>query len=305
MSAEGRCRRAVGLMKRLILPFAFFALLNLQFPSMWAQDSDFEIDPIRERTLSERMLQFIDDFNRIYNSNGMRFGRSVSDFESASHVKVVGEKIRVLNNSFQSLDFRWNAFMQSEQVEIAESESLMDLMTKVQQLKQAIGDSIASLQNKCDAVANFIEAEQFISSQDTIYKVLHKKAFGLSLSKRLGPQLEKVKTEEKAVFEKIETSYSKSRDAGQHIPQLKNRADKLDEQYYTLKSLSGKIQAMEYKPFVERAKDYLMGLACVSVILIFFNMVVTKIKAAKKTRDMLKKQKELLEKNNKGEYPTI
>lgn len=305
MSAEGRCRRAVGLMKRLILPFAFFALLNLQFPSMWAQDSDFEIDPIRERTLSERMLQFIDDFNRIYNSNGMRFGHSVSDFESASHVKVVGEKIRVLNNSFQSLDFRWNAFVQSEQVEIAESESLMDLMTKVQQLKQAIGDSIASLQNKCDAVANFIEAEQFISSQDTIYKVLHKKAFGLSLSKRLGPQLEKVKTEEKAVFEKIETSYIKSRDAGQHIPQLKNRADKLDEQYYTLKSLSGKIQAMEYKPFVERAKDYLMGLACVSVILIFFNMVVTKIKAAKKTRDMLKKQKELLEKNNKGEYPTI
>lgn len=290
---------------KLVVVFIISLFFNIQSDTVSAQDESM-IDPFREQQLSGRMIQFIDDFNRLYTSDGMRFGRAMSDFESATHVQVVGQKIRMLNNSFQSLDFRWNAFVQSEQVEIAESEELMDLMTKVQQLKQAVGDSIAAQQNKCDAVADFIEAERYLASQDTIYKELYKKARNLSLVKQLAPQLEKVKNEEKSAFEKIETSYGKSREAAQLIPQLNTRADCLEERYLALKSISGKIQAMEYKPLIERAKDYLMGLACVSVILIFFNMIVTKIKAAKKAREMLKKQKELLSRNNNNsEYPTI
>ena len=62
---------------------------------------------------------------------------------------------------------------------------------------------------------------------------------------------------------------------------------------------------MEYKSPIERAKDYLMGVAYVAVILIFINMVTTKLQAAKKAREMLKKQKDLLNKNNNEDYPTI
>ena len=62
---------------------------------------------------------------------------------------------------------------------------------------------------------------------------------------------------------------------------------------------------MEYKPFIERIKSYLLGLACVSVILVFLNILVTKLAGLKKARQMLKKQKDMWNKTNGSEYPTI
>lgn len=260
---------------------------------------------MREEQLSERMLQYLDDFSKMASADGMRFGTASADMESASHVRIVAQKLRILSGSFQSLEFRWNAFVQSEQVEIAESERLMDLMTRVQQTKQTVGDSIVAQQGKCDAVAGFIEAEEFLFSQDTVYKELYNKARTLSFSKKLAPQLEKVKADETIVTQRMQACYDKSRDAAQMFPRLHDRAAKLDEQYYSLKSLSGKIQAMEYKPLIQRVKDYLLGLACVAVILLFGNMLLTRLKAAKKARDVAKKQKKLFDRNGNNEYPTI
>ena len=264
------------------------------------------IDPFREQQLESRMLQYIDDFDKLVSADGMQFGSSKADLVSVSHVRVVAQKLRIVQSNYQMLDFRWNAFVQSEQVEIAESDRLMDMMTRVQQLKQVVGDSIVALQGRCDAVAGFLDAEVFISSQDTVYKAFYKKARTLSLSKRLAQQLEKVKADEKVVFEQVQAHYDKSRDATKLFNKLNARAAKLDEQYYTIKTTSDKIQALEYKPLLQRAKDYLLGLASVSIILIFVNLVTTKLKSAKKARDMAKKQKKLFDKNNNNiDYPTI
>lgn len=284
--------------------FVFLFLLLPLSSNISAQESDFALDPLRENQLTSRIFQFQSDFDNLASSDGMRFGSFDSDFESITHARVVGQKLQMLKDSYQSLDFRWNAFVQSEQIEISESESLMEMMARVQQLKQAVGDSIDAQRAKCDAVVNFIEAEELLFSQDTIYKALSKKARSLSLVKRLSPALEKVKADEHHVFEKIQAAYDNSRDAVQLTPRLNTRAAQLDEQYYKLKTMSDQIQAMEYKPLIQRIKDYLLGLACVSLILIFANMLITKFKAAKKARDAVKKQKKLFNRDDK-EYPTI
>ena len=181
----------------------------------------------------------------------------------------------------------------------------MELMTQAQQLKQAIADTIASQQKQYDAITDFVEAESFIESQDSIYSRLYKEAFGLSLVQNLTPKLEKLKGEEQAMFEKIQSCYDKSKSAVEIVPVLTKRATILDDKFYNIKIRSEKIQALEYKPFIQRIKDYLIGIACIAIILMFISSAVAKLNAAKKAREMLKKQKELFDKTNGKDYPTI
>ena len=259
-----------------------------------------------ERDLANKVMAFIDDLNQLTADATVKIRPSEANLESGSYLRLLNSQITSLNYRFQSVEFRWKAFTRFKQDDIANSEFLMELVSRVEQLAQDTQDTLAALQRKCDAIGGFIEAEQFISSQDTIYKILYKKALGLSLAKQTAPQLEKVKAEEKTLFEKIESLYGQTKEAAQLLPQLESRSAALDERYYSLKALSGKIQAMEYKPPLERAKDWLLSLACVAMILIFASMAASKIKAAKKARETLKQQQELLKRaNNENEYPTI
>ena len=260
----------------------------------------------QEEKLANQMSAFINDFNQLYNTCNRQIRFSEANLQNGSSlVRILSQKILLLNTDYNSIEFRWNTFSQSAQADIANSEYLMNLMTQVEQFKQEVADSIASQQQKCNALSDFITAEQLILSQQTVYNDLYHRALEFSLVQQTAPQLQKVKAEEQTNFEKIQTCYEKSKTAVQFIPQLSKRAAVIDEQFYSIKALSAKIQAMEYKPPIERAKDYLLGLACVAIILLFIGMVTSKIGAVKKTRETLKKQKELFEKNNNNDYPTI
>ena len=259
----------------------------------------------QEDNLADQMMEFVDDFNRFTLPNSLQVRFSKSNLQSSSFVRILRQKVHLQSNDYHSVEFRWNAFIQSKQTDIANSEYLMGLMAEVEEIKQAAHDSLDALQKKSDALADFIDAEQLLLSQDTIYKELYNKAFKLSLMQQLAPQLEKIKAEEQTLFEKIQNAYEKSKTSAQLIPQLTNRAATLDGQFYSLKALSTKIQAMQYEPPIQRIKDYLLGLACVAIILIFINMIVSKLQAAKKARETLKKQKKFFEKTDGNDYPTI
>ena len=296
----------VGLMNRYLLFFLSVFILSLPFTLSAQNSGDNFVDPQREEELADRIQQYIDEFNQISASCTLQNRTSEANLASASYIRVLSQKVQLLNSNYQSVVFRWSAFTQSEQVDIANSEYLMDLMTQTEQLKQSVGETLTLQQNKCSAITDFIEAEQFILSQDTVYKSLYRNALQLSLVKQLAPQLEKVKAEEQVLFAKLQSNYEKSKAAAQLVPQFSSRAAILDKQYFTLKAQSEKIQAMEYKPPIARIKDYLLGLACVSVILLFINMFLSKLQAAKKARQALKKQKELFGNKGNGEdYPTI
>ena len=264
-----------------------------------------ELDEVRENQLADKITWYIDEYDQIVNSPDLQIRLTERNLESGSYLRLLSMRLSSLQTSLQTLDCRWNVFSQAGQADIAASEFLMDLLAQAQQIRQTAVDTLTAQQNRCDAIADFIEAERVILSQDTVYKNLYRKAESLSLVKQLAPQLEKVKAEEQTLFERLQASYNKSKAASQLIPQLAKRSERLDEQFYALKVLSAKIQSMEYKPLFQRVKDYLLGLACVSVILLFLNTIVTKLQAAKKAREMLKKQKDLLKKSNNEDYPTI
>lgn len=70
------------------------------------------------------------------------------------------------------------------------------------------------------------------------------------------------------------------------------------------RNTSDKIQALEYKPWFQRIKDYLFGLAAVSMILLFVNALQSKIQMLKQTRENAKKLKQMQNKEE-DDYPSI
>ena len=279
--------------------FLFFVLL---FSSQALAE---EYDYLSQDELENRILRFRDEYSQLSNICNLQIRISDSNLESGSFTRILREKVQVMNTGLQSLDFRWNAFTQLEQVDIAENEALMEQMTQVQKLRQAVSDTIAAIQQRCDAIADFIAAERFILAQDSIYAILYKHAKALSLTNKTAPQLEKVKAQEQAIFAKLQESYDKSKAAAKIVPQLGRRATVIDEHFFNLKAIDEKIQAMKFQPLFDRIKNFLMGLAYASVILLFLNMLLTKLQAAKKARELLKKQKDALGKTANADYPTI
>lgn len=255
--------------------------------------------------VENRILNFNEELNQLSMATNVQVRISDANIESGSYIRNLNQKLQLVSDRLMSIEYRWNTFTQSEQAVIANDEHLMELMAQTELLKQSLTDTIESQKKKCEAINDFVEAERLILSQDSIYKVLYNKAMKLSLVQKLTPQLEKLKAEEQVHFERIQNSFNKSKAAVDLVPQLESRATTLNEQFFKIKALSEKIQAMKYKPFVQRVKDYLLEIACVSVILMFFTMIISKLKAAKKAREMLKKQKELFNRTNGSDYPTI
>ena len=226
------------------------------------------------------------------------------DLKTAYSVRTLEAKAQRLNHRMQSLNVKWDAFNASYLGFISENDTLMELMAKAQLLKQSLSDTITAQQTKCQAIRDFLAAEQIVLTQDSMYNRIYKQAFRLSFVQKLTPQLEKLKAKEQAHFTPIQEAYDKAKTAAATVPQLKERAELLSESFFTIKSRSEKIQQMQYMPLMQRFKDYLIGFACFAVIFMLFNNLTTKWQAAKQKKEAIKKQAEMLRKQQ-NEYPTI
>jgi hypothetical protein len=226
------------------------------------------------------------------------------DLKTAYSVRTLEAKAQRLNHRMQSLNVKWDAFNASYLGFISENDTLMELMAKAQLLKQSLSDTITAQQTKCQAIRDFLAAEQIVLTQDSMYNRIYKQAFRLSFIQKLTPQLEKLKAKEQAHFTPIQEAYDKAKTAAGTVPQLKERAELLSESFFTIKSRSEKIQQMQYMPLMQRFKDYLIGFACFAVIFMLFNNLTTKWQAAKQKKEAIKKQAEMLRKQQ-NEYPTI
>ena len=122
--------------------------------------------------------------------------------------------------------------------------------------------------------------------------------------KSAAPQLEQLKGEEQSLFAEVQQQYETAKNLSQEFPVFQPRFQQIEEKYIELKNRSEKIQALEYKPWIERVKDYLYSLAAVAMILMFINMVQAKIKTLKQARENAKKLREALHKEE-DDYPTI
>ena len=245
------------------------------------------------------------EINQLADEQKRQSKMSEKNLRSAYFVRMMDEKNQSMTKRMQALDVRWEAFNASNLAFIADNDTLMEMMTKAQLLKQEVTDSLTVQQSRCQAVKDFAAAEECILGQDTVYDKLYKQAFAMSFVQKMSPQLEKLKAQEQLQFADIQAQYDKAKAAADAVPQLQSRAEKVNQCFYSIKAQSEKIQQMKYMPLIQRIKEYIMSLAYVAVILIFFNMIVSKWQAAKKTKEALKQQAEQLKKQKENEYPTI
>lgn len=214
------------------------------------------------------------------------------------------EELAGTNKQVTAIDAKWNTYYQSRQIEIAEDDSLLQIVADYQLAKQNLLDSIAFRKHIIDARKEFTEAEIFFQKQDSSYAQLYKTALELSLVQALTPKLEKMKGKEQLLFAEVQGHYDTAKSLSEEFSEFLPRFQSIEEKFIEIKNTSEKIQALEYKPLLERIKDYLYSLAAVAMILLFLNMVQAKIKALKQARENAKKLHEMMN-NEESDYPTI
>ena len=271
-----------------------------QAPEQEFADDSLEVD------IESRMMEYVDNLTQLNILSDMQIRFSDAIPLTTLYAQVLSDKVAKLNNSYESLNMQWTVFSQAMQAVIADSEDLMTLMTRVEQLKKVVADSIASKQQQCNALADFAKAEEFILGKDTTYASLYKKAYKLSLIQKLTPKLEKVKANEMTLFAQIQEHYGKAQKANELLPILSKRMETLSEQYANIQVMSKKIQELTYMPLIQRLKDYLISFACVAVLLLFFNMAITRYKTLKAARQQMKKYESMMRQGGgASDYPTI
>jgi hypothetical protein len=256
--------------------------------------------------IESRLSQFSDDFQQLQMVGSMSLDPDAKLGINKNFVSALEGRMNTYNQRYNSLDVMWTTYTQAQQMDIANDEDLMAMVANIEALKKSVKDTLDAKAGMVKAVSDFVQADQFIMSQVNVYKKLYKRAFKLSLLKKLAPQLEKAKAREQLVFEKLQASYNSAKAATELVPSLQPRMNVLDEQFVVMKSVSEKVQALEYKPLFQRVKDYIMGLAAVAIILLFVSMMLTKYKAYKDKVANLKKVNEMMNKQGKdNQYPMI
>ena len=208
-----------------------------------------------------------------------------------------------MERAYNYTNARWQTFYQAQQMDIATDEELMNMVAKYQITCQTVEEELEKLKARAEALKAYKTCYSLINKEAPQYKKLYKEAMALSMVQKLAPKLEQLKAKEQLKFATIQSSFEKAKAGMADNADYKQRMDKLEEQYVKLQNISAKIQAAEYKPLLVRIKDELMGLACVAIIIMFFNMVVNKLQALKKARDAAKQYGDMFQNNQ--QYPTI
>lgn len=256
--------------------------------------------------IEARLSQFSDDFTQLQLVGSISLAPDAKLGINKNFVDVLKQRMNTYNQRYNSLDVMWTTYTQAQQMDIANNDELMTMVANIESLKQSVKDTLDAKDAMVKAISDFADADKFIISQVAVYKKLYKRAYKLSLIQKLAPQLEKAKARELLVFEKLQASYDAAKAATELVPSLQPRMNVLEEQFVVMKSVSEKVQALEYKPIFQRIKDYIMGLAAVSIILLFFSMMIARYKAYKDKLANLKKVNEMMNKQGKdAQYPMI
>ncbi len=237
--------------------------------------------------INERLQHFIED---------------ITTFSLMLHISPV-DSLAHMERLYRFMDSRWQTFYQAQQMDIATDEDMMNMAASYQVTNQNVIEDLQKLKERAEGMEAYHRCTKLLKQELPHYKDLYKEAIVLSLTPKLAPKLEQLKGKEQLTFADIQTSFGKAKNALVDDAASKNKLKKLEEQYIKLKNISDKIQAAEYKPLLQRFKDELMGLAAITILLMFVSMVVSRIQAFRNARKAAKKFGNMF--NNNQQYPTI
>lgn len=259
---------------------------------------------ITDADIALRMLQFQQELNQLYLLSADTIAIDKQNSLTPEMVADLTERLKKVRTSLKAFSTRWNTYSQAQQVYVAENDSLLNLTAEIQQLQQAVADSLDLREQAAKQLDGFLQAERFIMGQDTVYQNYYSQAMQLSLSAKLASLLQKVKTSEQMLTTQLSASYAQAKEAAGAFPVLAPRMEALDDKYLQLMGVSAKIQEAAYKPLIQRIKDYLLGFAAVAILLMFVNLAIARFNSMKKLRDQAMKLKQMAG-GKQDEYPTI
>lgn len=276
------------MMKKLFFPL--FVLLGCWLPLCLSVAADNDSFSRQQETLAVEawINTYADDLSMLSGEIALA---------SESRLKELDARLKQMSAKFEF-------YCQSKQDYIAADDSLMELMARYNERHQQTADSVNIQIRRLELARAFDSAEHYLATQDTVYPQLQRRSLLLSQTAKTAPLLEKLKEQEAVRFAEVDKQIQLARESITLNPSLKTRLNRLEEVYISIQKQSAQIQAAEFKPIVQRIKEHLMEIAAVGIILMFFNMVVTKIQAAKKMRESAKKMQEMLKKTN-SDYPQI
>ena len=236
----------------------------------------------QNRELEHRMNGFVSDVASLGNN-----------LENASKTQLDRT-----SRSLNLFEVKWSEYLQNNYEAIVADNDLIVIMDEFEETRAEVSNAIELRKAQIEKTEQFIKAEQLMSSQLDRYRDLKDKAFKLSLVKKGADELEKLKAEEQLDFADIQNAYQTAKEAAEINPRLKDRMELLQGVFVEIQTMSGEIRKLEFKPLMARIKDYLMSIAAVSVIMMFFVFLGTYVKSVKSAKESAEQMKKLM---NKGE----
>lgn len=257
-------------------------------------DADAEGDDAPTLTPLER-LNLEQDINSYLSD--MQSMTTMIGFAQTGQLKTIQRLITSLSNN-------WDNWYKDQQALIALDDSLSQMVVEFQEAQTMANDSLVSRQNILDAITQFHRAEKTVKDAMAEYKKMEKEAERLSMLEQLASQLEKLKGREQVRLAEVQASYDQAKQATAVNPTLQKSMAKLEDIFIDIKISSDHIQQAAFKPLFERIKDYLMGLAAVSIILMFVSFLMMRLQSAIKAKKAAEEMKKLMDQQNQ-DYPTI
>lgn len=203
-----------------------------------------------------------------------------------------------IDNELKAVDMRWNFFFQSNERKIMENEDVFAMVNTYLPQRDSLRSAVDSVRNRIARIKALDAAISYLAERVETYRDMEKKAGELAMVPQTATLLEKLKAKEQIMSGETDARYQEVAVSDGLDSLLSIRMDSLEVFYAEIRNISEKIQQSEYKPFMQRIKDYLLSFAAVAVLLMFLSMMKSKIDAARQMKENLKKAKEQMAQND-------
>lgn len=94
--------------------------------------------------VTARLTQFSDDLHQLMAVGKVNMSVDCMYGIPKSVVTTLEQRMQSLNQEYNRLDVKWNTYYQAQQMDIANSEDLMTMVASIEELKQAVKDTLDS-----------------------------------------------------------------------------------------------------------------------------------------------------------------
>jgi len=213
-------------------------------------------------------------------------------------------RLKNLEEELVYLQEKWNAYTQ-QNMDLISNEAIDNLSllgefpTVIEEIKAAITTQRAQIA----VLANLEKLKEGFPEYERTFAELYDKAEKLSMVKQGAKQLEQVKAETQLKFDELTQLFQSVKQA---IPEgdvsSSQKLEPIEANYIEISATVNSIQAMKFVPFIERIKNYMISIGVIAIVIMLFNMILTKIKAAKAVKESMEKMRQMTQNND---FPTI